>query len=194
VGDHPSGAISFHQPLISPLRVAQHLVTPGGTLVAPQEVLMKTNLTQNGGQTYFLLRLLVSPSVCPSCFVPFPFPSLANQFGRAVFTFLFYPRARIREREREREREGGGGAAGEAILIRLSAGRLSRGRIAFSSERNSRERTELGIDTPILVEPRQSALSRFRRPAGHWSMSAGSYVARSVSRATHRSPLATPGD
>lgn len=64
VGDHPSGAISFHQPLISPLRVVQHLVTPGGTLVAPQEVLMKTNLTQNGGRTYFLLRLL-SPSPLP---------------------------------------------------------------------------------------------------------------------------------
>jgi len=63
VGDHPSGAISFHQPLISPLRVVQHLITPGGTLVAPQEVLMKTNLTQNGGRTYFLLRLLLSPSI-----------------------------------------------------------------------------------------------------------------------------------
>lgn len=77
VGDHPSGAISFHQPLISPLRVVQHLITPGGTLVAPQEVLMKTNLTQNGGRTYFLLRLLLSPSVplrssCPfSTAVPF---------------------------------------------------------------------------------------------------------------------------
>lgn len=56
-GDHPSGAISFHQSLISLLRVVQHLVTPGGMLTAPQEVLMKTNLTQNGGHTYFLLRL-----------------------------------------------------------------------------------------------------------------------------------------
>lgn len=58
--DHPSGAISFHQSLISLLRVVQHLVTPGGTLTAPQEVLMKTNLTQNGGHTYFLLRLSLS--------------------------------------------------------------------------------------------------------------------------------------
>lgn len=73
VGDHPSGAISFHQPLISPLRVVQHLVTPGGTLVAPQEVLMKTNLTQNGGPTYFLLRLLLSLSV--------PFPSTSFPFS-----------------------------------------------------------------------------------------------------------------
>lgn len=30
--DHPSGAISFHQSLISLLRVVQHLVTPGGNV------------------------------------------------------------------------------------------------------------------------------------------------------------------
>lgn len=78
VGDHPSGAISFHQPLISPLRVVQHLITPGGTLVAPQEVLMKTNLTQNGGRTYFLLRLLLSPSI--------PLRLAAFPLRRSLFT------------------------------------------------------------------------------------------------------------
>lgn len=63
--DHPSGAISFHQSLISLLRVVQHLVTPGGTLTAPQEALMKTNLTQNGVHTYFLLRLSLSSPILP---------------------------------------------------------------------------------------------------------------------------------
>jgi len=91
VGDHPSGAISFHQPLISPLRVAQHLVTPGGTLVAPQEVLMKTNLTQNGGRTYFLLRLLVSPSV-PLPSHRSPSPPRESIWSRPLFTFSCAPR------------------------------------------------------------------------------------------------------
>ncbi|KAG7201245.1 hypothetical protein KM043_004030 [Ampulex compressa] len=62
-GDHPSGAISFHQSLISLLRVVQHLVTPGGTLAAPQEALMKTNLTQNGGRSYFSPLPTLSPSL-----------------------------------------------------------------------------------------------------------------------------------
>jgi len=102
VGDHPSGAISFHQPLISPLRVVQHLITPGGTLVAPQEVLMKTNLTQNGGRTYFLLRLLLSPSIPLRSFRPL---SIAVPFllCESIWQWYFYIFPRMIEIRRGHE-------------------------------------------------------------------------------------------